>query len=143
MSVVGIPRTIKTIGASAFQNCTSLRNIEIPVGVISVDGFSGCTGLRAIEIPAGTTSIGDFSGCENLESIRIPASVKKISGGFTNCPNLLNISWPNLSENASNFPAYYETVIASRKTAGKCMYCGGDFKLITKVCKVCGKKKDY
>ena len=66
-----------------------------------------------------------------------------MSGGFNNCPNLLNISWQNLADNASNFPAYYETVVASRKTAGKCPYCGGDFKLITKVCKNCGKKKDY
>ena len=69
--------------------------------------------------------------------------VKKISGGFSDCPKLLNISWPNLADNASGFPAYYETVVASRKIAGKCLYCGGDFKLITKVCRFCGKKKNY
>ncbi|WP_019679268.1 leucine-rich repeat domain-containing protein, partial [Ruminococcus flavefaciens] len=134
---------LKSIGASTFQNCTALRNIEIPAGVLSVDGFRGCTGLRAIEIPAGVTALGDFSGCINLESIRIPASVKKVSGGFNDCPKLMNISWSNLSDNASNFPSYYETVVAGRKTAGKCVYCGGDFKLLSKVCKVCGKKKDY
>ena len=140
---MGLSRGLRTIGASAFQNCVSLKSIEIPAGVFSIDGFSGCTGLRAFEVPQGTASVGDFSGCINLESIRIPASVKKISGGFNNCPKLTNISWSNLAENASSFPAYYETVVTSRKTAGKCLYCGGDFKLLSKVCKNCGKKKDY
>ena len=143
LAAVGLPKTIKSIGASSFQNCISLKNVEIPGGVLSVDGFRGCTGLRALDIPSGVTAIGDFSGCTNLESIRLPASLKKVSGGFTDCPKLTTISWPNLADNAVSFPAYYETVVASRKAAGKCIYCGGDFKLLSKVCKVCGKKKDY
>ena len=96
-----------------------------------------------IEIPERCTSIGDFSGCVNLETIRIPASVASVNGGFENCPKLLTVNWPNLAGGASNFPAYYEKEVERRKAMGLCLYCGGEFKLIGKTCKVCGKKKDY
>lgn len=134
---------MKSIGQFAFKDCVELKAVDLPASLLSVDGLSGCTGLRAVEIPAKCTAIGDFSGCINLESIRIPASVKTVSGGFENCPKLLTVTWPNLADNITHFPAYYETVVESRKTSGKCLYCGGDFKVLTKTCKVCGKKKDY
>ena len=96
-----------------------------------------------MEIPAKCETIGDFSGCTNLETIRIPATVKSVNGGFENCPKLLSINWPNLSGFMKFFPAYYEQEVDKRKKLGVCIYCGGEFKLIGKTCKVCGKKKDY
>lgn len=140
---IELPKTLKTIGQFAFRKCTSLKKIAIPFAVASVDGFSGCTSLRVIEIPSKATYIGDFSGCTNLEMIKIPSSVVKIDTVFSDCPKLMNISWQHLSENMSRFPAYHEKVIADRRASGKCSFCGGDFKLLTKTCKECGKKKDY
>ena len=90
-----------------------------------------------------TVAIGDFSGCVNMESIRIPASVKNVSGGFDNCPKLLSVTWPHLADNISSFPAYYGKELERRRAMGLCLYCGGEFKMIGKTCKVCGKKKDY
>ena len=127
----------------AFSNCTSLKNVNLPSSVLSVDGFSGCSSLKAIVIPNFATALGDFSGCTNLESIKIPPTVKSVDTPFNNCPKLKNISWLHLNENIKKFPAYYEDVMVSRKAENKCVYCGGDFKLLTKTCKNCGKKKDY
>ncbi len=143
LSDVTLPKALKGIGQFAFKDCISLRFVQLPPGVLSVDGFSGCSGLRAMEIPAKCETIGDFSGCTSLETIRIPATVKSINGGFDNCPKLLSINWPNLSGFMKFFPAYYEQEVDKRKKLGVCIYCGGEFKLIGKTCKVCGKKKDY
>ena len=99
--------------------------------------------LRAINIPEGAQTIGDFSGCASLESIRIPSSVKKITTPFNDCPNLLNITWTYLMDNLKMFPAYQAAMTAKWKADNKCAYCGGEFKLIGKTCKICGKKKDY
>lgn len=143
LSDVTFPKALKEIGHFAFKDCVNLRVVDLPQGVMRVDGFSGCTGLRALEIPGKCTALGDFSGCTNLETIRIPAAVKNISGGFENCPKLLSINWPNLGPNIKFFPAYFEQEADKRKKLGVCVYCGGEFKLIGKVCKVCGKKKDY
>lgn len=140
---VTIPQTVKGISVYAFNNCVSLKNVDLPSSVLSVDGFTGCSSLKAIVIPNYATAIGDFSGCVNLESIKIPPTVKSADAVFNNCPKLKNISWTHLNDNIKKFPAYYEDVMISRKSENKCIYCGGDFKLLTKTCKNCGKKKDY
>ena len=143
LTEISLPKTIRTIGQFAFQNCVSLKSIALPYALTSVDGFMGCSSLRTLEIPSKVTYLGDFSGCINLEMIKIPSSVVKIDNVFNDCPKLMNITWPHLMDNLSKFPAYHEKIVADRKAEGKCIYCGGDFKLITKTCKECGKKKDY
>ena len=115
----------------------------LPHSVTTVDGFRGCINLRAINIPEGAQTIGDFGGCASLETLRIPASVKKITAPFNDCPKLTNITWTYLMDNLKMFPAFQANMIEKWKSEGKCTSCGGDFKLIGKICKVCGKKKDY
>ena len=88
------------IGLSAFSNCTSLENIEIPSGVTIIDGsaFEDCTSLTNIEIPSGVEYIGNytFNRCTSLESIEIPSSVIGISGlAFRSCTSLKNIEIPS------------------------------------------------
>ena len=43
----------------AFTNCTELRNVEIPNGVVRIlpSAFSGCYGLASVTIPDGVTDI--------------------------------------------------------------------------------------
>lgn len=122
----------------------ALVSIDIPEGVTSVDGFSGCTGLLMVKLPRSTTFVGNFSGCTNLEYISIPSSVKSVSETFENCPKLTQVEWSNLNDdNRQRFPVLFKQVTERRRIEGKCLYCGGDFKIITKTCKLCGKKKDY
>ncbi len=77
-----IPNTVTSIGHSAFSNCTGLSSITIPNSIISLDSwvFEGCCSLSNIAIPSSVTSIGygTFRGCSNLSSITIPNNVIRI-----------------------------------------------------------------
>ena len=79
--------TVKSIGQWAFWECTDLKSIVLPEGLVEIDNssFSGCTGLKAITFPSSLKIIwgpaysnqaGAFSGCTGLRSIYFPADMK-------------------------------------------------------------------
>ena len=76
---------VTSIGAEAFDFCTSLQSISIPSGVTSIgaEAFNYCTSLQSISIPSGVTSIGKsaFLSCTSLQSISIPSDSKLTSIG--------------------------------------------------------------
>ena len=61
MSTIELPKSLKTIGNSAFMYCYSLAYINIPEGVTSVgnQAFYNCYNLQTMVLPATLTSIGD------------------------------------------------------------------------------------
>ena len=71
-----VPEGVTTIGASAFDLCSSLDSVTIPEGVTTIGAyaFRGCTSLTSLTIPEGVTTIGDaaFRGCTSLASVTIP-----------------------------------------------------------------------
>ncbi len=90
----------ESIGDSAFENCTALKNVTILNSVTSIgnSAFSGCTSLTSVTIPDSVTSIGDraFLGCDTLTSITIPDSVTSIGAVvFYGCEGLRSISIPD------------------------------------------------
>lgn len=93
----GFPVT--AIGASAFQNNTTVQKIVIPESVTSIgsSAFAGCLALTTCNIPSGVTVIPDscFSGCTKLRRIVLPEGVKSIgSYAFDNCSSLENVAFP-------------------------------------------------
>lgn len=70
---------IDAIGAHAFENCRSLREINIPESVTTIQTsvFAGCTSLTAIALPKGVTWVrgSAFQDCTGLKEIRVHASV--------------------------------------------------------------------
>ena len=64
---------ITSIGASAFENCTSLEIIELEEGITSINGYAfyGCTSLKELELPKSLKSIGEsaFDGCTSLQKL--------------------------------------------------------------------------
>ena len=64
---------ITSIGASAFENCTSLEIIELEEGITSINGYAfyGCTSLKELELSKSLKSIGEnaFEGCTSLRKI--------------------------------------------------------------------------
>lgn len=68
----------------------------IPVKVIADRVFEDCASLKTIEIPNTITRIGymSFFGCKTLEDLTIPGSVKEIDNyAFSNCSNLKTLTF--------------------------------------------------
>lgn len=92
--------SVKSIGAYAFWNCTTLSSINIPNSVSSIGGhaFAVCKSLETVTIPEGITSLPEdcFDGCSRLSIISIPNTVKYIGGlCFSGCTSLRIIDLPD------------------------------------------------
>lgn len=99
---IEIPSSVKTIGASAFYACISLKSIEIPSSVITINKstFYGCTALKSIEIPSSVETISEtaFKGCTSLEQFDgSQCSQLKTIGNyaFSGCTSLSSIDLGN------------------------------------------------
>lgn len=93
-----LPNSITSLDNSGtiFQNCISLKYIEIPDSIkeVSVSCFSGCINLSSVTLHEGLTKINGsaFNGCENLTNIDIPSTVTELGGMcFSHCINLSEI----------------------------------------------------
>jgi hypothetical protein len=98
-----LPEGLKSICAYAFDDCRSLKSIDVPnqVTYIGENTFYYCTGLESITLSSGLTTIAPFTfyGCDikeivipegvttlepyafsgsKVESITLPASLKRI-----------------------------------------------------------------
>ena len=68
-------KSVTSIAANAFDECTLLENIFIPDSIISIgdEAFGNCNELKSITIPDSVTSIGflAFNGCTSLNAVYI------------------------------------------------------------------------
>ncbi len=119
-----IPSSVKTIGNSAFQNCTSLSSVIIPGSVTSMgsQAFSMCTRLSSIVIPRSVVNLGDwtFAGCSSLKNITINSNTNNISFGsmFYSCPNLAAV---NISSDNTTYSS--KDGVAFDKAGKTLWYC--------------------
>lgn len=64
---------VTSVGASAFENCTSLEIVELEEGITSINGYAfyGCTSLKELELSKSLKSIGEnaFEGCTSLQKV--------------------------------------------------------------------------
>lgn len=135
---VVLPNDITVIPDYAFENCSSLININIPTSLVQIraNAFSQ-TALKEFIAPESlkeiwlyafkdakeltnvelknVTEIGDmvFENCEKLESIVIPETLEEIGASvFGGCSSLQDIDLPNkplaLDRNTFYGSAYYE-----------------------------------
>lgn len=91
--------TRNTIGAHAFDGCTSLTDINFERTFTAVGdyAFAGCTSLTQIELPAEVTSLGNyaFQNCSSLEELTLDSSCVLTYVGadlFRGCSSLTTIT---------------------------------------------------
>lgn len=102
VSVSGITMvsSLKYIGAEAFYDCESLKEVTLPKSIVSMGNgvFQNCSGLETVkfrsmefsEIPDDT-----FSGCTSLNKITLSDTTTRIGKrAFENCSSLANITIP-------------------------------------------------
>ena len=106
LTKVTIPKSIESLGARAFEGCSSLQWISglNNITELGVACFAGCASLTAIDLPEGLKKIGSqaFKGCVGLYSISIPNTVNSIgSEAFQDCSSLSDIQLPPMIANLS------------------------------------------
>lgn len=82
------------VGASAFQNCTSLTQFPFDrINATEHSVFKGCISMTKVEFPKRIES-SLFAGCTGLTEITIPATVSYIGGNvFDGCNNLVSVNF--------------------------------------------------
>ncbi len=76
LETIGIPHTVKTIGARAFLGCSFVSEFVMSSSELETIGeyaFANCASLTSFNIPATVTSIGSsaFMGCDDLRTITV------------------------------------------------------------------------
>ncbi len=92
LTEIRIPKSVKTIGDSAFSFCGKLKSVSIENASVRIgtSAFYGCEELQNVSLGNSVTYIGAsaFSYCDKLRKIIIPSSVERSDGAFIDCKEL-------------------------------------------------------
>lgn len=114
LSAINLGSSVKSIGSSAFMQCTGAASLALPPAVpqssFSVNhwAFIGCNNIaNDVQLPSNLAQINvqAFAGCTQLKCSQLnetlPASVQKIGlGAFFNCKGLTgSLNFNNVNQN--------------------------------------------
>ena len=102
ITVVRFPQGLQSIGASAFEGCTALKNVSFigkspKLEEICDSAFKGCMALKEITIPPSVQTLQQaaFQDCTALQRVRFQGSLEVIrEHTFTGCSSLQDVSLP-------------------------------------------------
>ena len=94
-----VPEGVEKIGDSAFQDCKTLKSVELPQGLKTIgnQAFRECRSLQRVDIPAGLQTLDKmaFCKCDSLEKVVLPKGLKTIGeGAFIDCWSLESVALP-------------------------------------------------
>ncbi|MDD6728777.1 MAG: S8 family serine peptidase [Eubacteriales bacterium] len=121
ITAVTLPDSVKTLGASCFENCTSLKYI-VAEGVESFTGssvFFGCSDLRVEAMPnLKKASDSAFYGCSKLHSVDFKDSLTSIESQMFAKSGLLTADFKNSVSTSNSYKSFRETPISSCTLTG-------------------------
>ena len=113
---------------SAFENCTSLKNLFIREGASSVGAYAfyGCTSLQSVVLPDSITSIGDYAfyNCKGITSAIIRNGTIG-SYAFANCTALKNLVIQK-STMIMNGAFYHDALISKLELSEELTWIGNE-----------------
>ena len=87
---------VKTIGGSAFENCSNLLSVTLPNTITAINSyaFNNCSKLGSVNLPEGLTNIYAYAFYRcNLSSVTIPSTVTSIGNrAFQDNPTT-SVTW--------------------------------------------------
>ena len=96
---VSLPTTIKSIGKSAFSECSKLVDLSFPEGLEAIDDYAFYhSGVQKIVLPINVKRVGTaaFYNCPSLRVVTVngtPAFAEDVNRGvFAGCKNLQTVS---------------------------------------------------
>ena len=94
---VVIPKTVTTIGGSAFQGCTSLKRIEILGETISITigAFNGCSALESLVLNCKSIP-SNFKGMESIKTVQLNEAETITGSAFDKCKGLTSVYMPKV-----------------------------------------------
>lgn len=109
--MVNIPVSVSMVGTGAFLRCTQLRSVVLPENITIIEPytFSGCLSLQSVSFPSNLTRIDDFAFdmCGSLMSLDLPSSLLSIGdGAFRYCFSIQQLDLPDSLESIGS-EAFY------------------------------------
>lgn len=96
--VIKFDGDVTSIGGAAFDNCTTLKTIDLPSTATTLGNasFQSCSNLESVTLPEGITTlpIATFNICRKLTSILLPSSLTTIKEGAFSDSGITSITIP-------------------------------------------------
>ena len=93
-----LPESVKTIGSSAFADCTGLQDIDLShVTSMGNGAFQRCMALKTVVLGEGMTVVPEnaFAFCSSLRSVTLPSTITELGKDcFSLCTSLDALTLP-------------------------------------------------
>lgn len=110
LEIVTMSENVTHIGEGAFESCSALHTVKLSSKLREIGRwcFMGCTALQQIELPSSLQILGvsAFQG-SGLVKITIPEQVQGISGLFSECKNLEEVTFAGESMDVLGSGMFY------------------------------------
>ena len=105
VKAVRVEKGITAIGSRAFRDCTSLKEVTLPAGLVEIgDSAFRDTGIEEVTLPGTVRTLGShaFRDCTALQTVTLGQGLKTLGArAFAGCASLKNMLLPESLGNMS------------------------------------------